>query len=249
MNAALVYKNELVPNLFDFVIQAPEIAQKAVPGQFVHVLCGGDTYLRRPISICETMDGEFVRFIFEVRGEGTKMLAQKQKGDIIDVLGPLGRGFKTDLADSGTILLIGGGIGVFPLLQLAKSMEGKTTALLGFRSESSVVLANDFVKHCKNLFIATDDGSCGYHGFVTDILKNIAENNKISAMYTCGPKMMMKIVADVAKQYDIPAQVSMEERMGCGVGACVTCTCNVAGTRARVCKDGPIFYAKDVEWE
>lgn len=249
MNCTLFYKNELVPNLFDFIIKAPEIAQKAVPGQFVHVLCGGDAYLRRPISICETMDGEFVRFIFEVRGDGTKELAQKNTGDMIDVLGPLGRGFKTDLAESGTILLIGGGIGIFPLLQLAKALNGKATALLGFRSESSVVLANDFVKHCKNLFIATDDGTCGYHGYVTDILKNIAENNKINAMYTCGPKMMMKIVADVAKQYDIPAQVSMEERMGCGVGACVTCTCNVAGVRARVCKDGPIFYAKDVEWE
>lgn len=249
MDCTLIYKKELIPNLFDFIVKAPEIAQKASAGQFVHVLCGGSTYLRRPISICETMEGELVRFIFEIRGDGTAELAKRRVGETIDILGPLGRGFKLDLAEEGPILLVGGGIGIFPLLQLAKVLDGKATALLGFRSESAVVLANDFVKNCKNMFIATDDGTCGYHGFVTDILKNIAANNKVGAIYTCGPKPMMKIVADVAKEYDIPAQVSMEQRMGCGVGACVTCTCSVGGVRARVCKDGPIFYAKDVDFD
>lgn len=249
MKGILTCKNELRPGLYDFIVKAPEIAREAKAGQFVHILCGGESYLRRPISICETRGGEFVRFIFEVRGEGTRALALKHPGETIDLLGPLGNGFDSSLAGDGIILLIGGGIGIFPLYQLAKDLKGKATAILGFRSESNVVMAQEFAKTCKNLFVATDDGSCGYHGFVTDILKNIAENNEISAMYTCGPKMMMKIVSDVAKEYNIPAQVSMEERMGCGIGACVTCTCRANGENKRVCKDGPVFDAREVDFD
>lgn len=248
MICRLVNKTRLTDTVFDFVVECPEMAEKAKAGQFLHVLCGGSSYLRRPISICDVIGKNLIRFIFEVRGEGTRELAKRKPGDQLDILGPLGNGFTLpEEGQNGAVLLIGGGIGIFPLLRLAKDLGGTATALLGFRNKDSVMLANEFSKNCKNVFVATDDGSCGHRGFVTDILQNILRTNDVAMLYTCGPKPMMKLVADMANEKNIPAQLSMEERMGCGIGACVTCTCNVNGARKRVCKDGPVFYASEVE--
>ena len=110
-------------------------------------------------------------------------------------------------------------------------------------------MTDEFSKVCQNVFLSTDDGSAGFHGFVTDILKNIVDSNPVSAIYTCGPKAMMKQVSVIAAQKGIPVQVSLEERMGCGVGACMTCTCGIAGGRKRVCKDGPVFDGTEVDWD
>ena len=151
----------------------------------------------------------------------------------------------------GDIVLIGGGIGIFPLLYLSKSLPKKPKILLGFRDAESMALVREFSKSCEDVFIASDDGSVGHKGFVTDLLKNSIESgNKIERIYTCGPKPMMKIVAETAVSNGIDCQVSMEERMGCGVGACVTCTCTLKdGSRKRVCKDGPIFNASEVDFD
>ena len=256
MICELVSKAKLTANIYDFTVLSPEMAAKAVPGQFVHVLCEGGTYLRRPISIADIIDKKYIRFIFEVRGKGTAALAESKVGDELDVLGPLGNGFilsdaePADESDDGEIVLVGGGIGIFPLLGLAKSLNGRASVLLGFRNADAVIMTDEFEPVTKNVFISTDDGSMGYHGFITDILKNIVESNKVKAIFTCGPKPMMKIVSEIARENDILCQVSMEERMGCGVGACVTCTCTVkGGERRRVCKDGPIFYGEEVEWD
>lgn len=250
MICKLADKRELVHGVYDYAVECPEMARGAEAGQFLHILCGGESYLRRPISICDVIDGKYIRFVFEVRGEGTAQLAKANVGDMLDILGPLGHGFDTSIVnETGSILLIGGGIGVFPLLKLARDLDGKATAMLGYRNKESVILAGEFSKVCKNVFVATDDGSFGFHGFVTDIMQNVLRSNPVAAMYTCGPKPMMKIVADAAKKHNIPAQVSMEERMGCGVGACVTCTCTVNGSRKRVCKDGPVFMAAEVEFD
>lgn len=249
MLCKLISKKNTVGNIYDFTVEAPEIAEKAKAGQFLHILCGGDAYLRRPISICDA-EGERVRFVFEVRGKGTKALSERSEGDLIDILGPLGNGFDTSMADNadGVTVLLGGGIGIYPLFKLAKSLGGKAIAVLGFRTAEAVTHTYEFQSCCRDVFIATDDGTAGYHGFATDILRNIANSNKIGALYVCGPAPMMKIAADIAAERDIPAQVSMEQRMGCGIGACVTCTCSVNGSNVRVCKDGPVFLAKDVNF-
>ena len=250
MLCKLAFKNQLRPGLYNYIVECPEMAAKAKPGQFVHVLCGGSAYLRRPISICDTMDNRFLRFVFEVRGKGTAELAKAQLGQMLDILGPLGNGFDLSGESEGKTVLIGGGIGIFPLLKLAKQLPEKPLIMLGFRDEKNAVMLQEFSDAAEAVFVASDDGSIGCKGFVTDILKNkVASDTKISRIYTCGPVPMMKIVTDIAKENGIDCQVSMEERMGCGVGACVTCTCTMTdGSRKRVCKDGPVFSGAEVDF-
>ena len=245
LNCKLVSTNEIAPNIYDFVIESNAIALAATPGQFLHIRCGGETFLRRPISICD-VSGNNIRFIFEVRGEGTKELSRCKIGDTLDVLAPLGIGFKPSITKGGEILLVGGGIGTFPLLWLSKQFRGKAISLLGYRNKNTVTLQDDFINSCQNVFVATDDGSLGYHGVITDIAEELIRSNKVGGIFACGPKPMLKIVAEAANSKGIPCEVSMEQRMGCGVGACMTCTCSVKGENVRVCKMGPVFNAKDV---
>lgn len=249
MLCELTKKRKIKENIYDFTVTCPEMAAKVKAGQFLHILCGGDAYLRRPISICDVTDGKNIRFIFETRGKGTDALSQKRVGEKLDILGPLGNGFTVHQEDEDAILLIGGGIGVFPLLHLAKQLNKKATVILGFRNQDAVMMTEEFEAVSRNVFLATDDGSCGYHGFVTDVMKNIMDSNRVSRIYTCGPTPMMRQIVKLAEPAGIPVQVSLEERMGCGVGACVTCTCTVAGARKRVCKDGPVFHGAEVEWD
>lgn len=247
MLCKLTSKRMLPNRLCDFTVHCPEMAAQTKPGQFLHILCGGDAYLRRPISVCE-VSGDTIRFIFQIKGVGTDMLSQKNIGDILDILGPLGNGF--DLENCGTRpVLIGGGIGIFPLLEATKKLGKNATVLLGFKSSADIVLTEEFAKYTNNIFVATDDGSCGFKGLVTDLARNIAKSNNISSLLTCGPMPMMRAVSAVASDFNIPAQASLEERMGCGIGACVTCACTVGGKRKRVCKDGPVFNALEVEWD
>ena len=247
MDCILTEKNKLADNIYDFKIKSSVLAENAKAGQFLHILCGGNAYLRRPISICEVIDGEYVRFIFQVKGEGTTALANANVGDTIDVLGPLGNGFSFDECEN--VIVIGGGIGFFPLLEVTKRLGKKAIVLLGFRSAENVILEDEFAKYTDRIFVATEDGSCGYKGYITDLLRNILETNKVDRIYACGPMPMMKAVSSVAADKQIDTQVSLEERMGCGIGACVTCTCNINGGRKRVSKDGPVFSASEVEWD
>lgn len=254
MICKLVGKRSLRRGLFDYTIDCEQIARDAKPGQFVHVLCGGDTFLRRPISICDVTEGRYVRFVFEVRGKGTERLANASVGSMLDVLGPLGNGFDVTFPDStadGDVILIGGGIGVFPLLNLARKLPESPIAMLGFRDAENVVMADEFSRVCREVFVASDDGSAGYHGFVTDMLKNhVMSGKNVKRAYVCGPKPMMKIAAEFCSENGIKCYISMEERMGCGVGACVTCTCTMKdGSRKRVCKDGPVFNGAEVDFD
>lgn len=248
MFCELTKKEKLTEQVYDFTVYCPEMAEKTRAGQFLHILCGGDAYLRRPISVCEVIDNKSLRFIFSVRGKGTEALAAKKLGEELDILGPLGNGFAPVDGD-GRVLLVGGGIGVFPLLELAKQFGKRASVLLGFKTQSEMMLTEEFSKYADNVFVATDDGSCGYKGLVTDLLKNITSSNEVSMIYICGPTPMMRASAMVAGEMGVPAQVSLEERMACGVGACVTCACTIAGERKRVCKDGPVFTASEVEWD
>lgn len=249
MICEVVKKQWLTQSVCDMTVLCPKMAKNAAPGQFLHILCGGDSYLRRPISICDVIGNRLLRFVFFVKGKGTEAISMKNPGEFLDILGPLGHGFSVSGPAEPPPLLIGGGIGVFPLLYLAKKLGSKASAVLGFQNKEAALLADEFSKVCQNVFLSTDDGSAGFHGFVTDILKNIVDSNPVSAIYTCGPKAMMKQVSVIAAQKGIPVQVSLEERMGCGVGACMTCTCGIAGGRKRVCKDGPVFDGTEVDWD
>ena len=222
------------------------------PGQFVHIKCGEGTLLRRPISICEwteSREGDTLTIVFEVRGEGTAWLARRPAGHTADVLGPLGNGFAIDR--EGRYLLVGGGIGVPPMLGCARYTGGTSTAILGFRSKDKTILLDEFGGDCNDVQIATDDGSLGYHGFVDALVRQeLGRDRSYDAVLACGPKPMLKSVAKVAAESNVPCQVSMEERMGCGVGAClVFATPMRDGTVKHVCKDGPVFDAEEVDWD
>ncbi len=242
---------KLNDNCFDFSIFCPDIVLHATSGQFVHIRCGNKT-LRRPISICELDKyAGTVRLIFDVRGEGTSWLSQKCAGDQLDILGPLGNGFDfTDVNKKS--LFIGGGIGTPPLLEAAKEFKGNADAILGFRNRESVILKHDFENICSNVLIATDNGSLGKKGFVTDLLSERLINYNYDVIYSCGPTVMLKAVSRIAAAHNIKCYVSLEERMGCGVGACLVCACQIKAKNKidfkHVCKDGPVFDAEEVVW-
>lgn len=246
-NCKLVRKKELLDGIFDFTIESDEIAREAQCGQFLHVDCGDSTFLRRPISICDARNGE-VRFIFEVKGEGTKALSQKEVGDTIDVLGPLGHGFEIKSSVKKPVL-IGGGIGVFPLYKLAREI-GTATVFLGFRDKSRVVMESEFEAASDLTIVGTDDGSYGYDGYIASAMDDYLNRNDCDMIYSCGPTPMLRAVKKIAESRGIPCQLSLEQRMGCGIGACLVCSCetNREGTEryAKVCTNGPVFYSTEV---
>lgn len=246
----ILYQRHPAPGVHDWLLDADDFARAAKPGQFVHVLVPGKT-LRRPISICD-IDAEngTLRLVFEERGEGTQILGQKRLGDSVDLLAPLGNGFA--LGDTGRrALFVGGGIGVPPLLAAAKQFGKNATVVLGFRNKDAVILARDFALAGCQVFVATDDGSMGFHGNVADCARQYAGG--IDVLFACGPKPMLKALGALAQEQDIPAQFSLEERMACGVGACLGCACRVirdgSETYAHVCKDGPVFDSRSIVWE
>ena len=223
-------------------------------GQFLHIKCGDGQLLRRPISVARTQWDEpedTAALIFEVRGEGTRWLSQRKVGDTLDVLGPLGNGF--DVSQPGRYLLVGGGIGIPPLMEYGECLKWPRVAVLGFRTKSKAFpsITCRFQEHCEQTYICTDDGTLGRHGFVDGQVREILEKDKnFTAILTCGPKPMLQSVAKTAAEFGIPCQVSMEERMGCGVGACLVCATPMKdGTMKHVCKDGPVFHAEEVDWD
>ncbi len=240
---------KLTEDAFLLRLDAPDIADTAAPGQFVHIKCGAEQLLRRPISICNAEAG-VLTVVVEARGAGTRWLAGRQPGQTVDLLGPLGNGY--DVA-GGRLLLIGGGIGAPPLLYAARKAAGRVTSVLGFRTAGCVILQDEFQTACDAFCLTTDDGTAGERGFVTDVSKRLLDENRFDAVLACGPKPMLKAVAALTREYGVSCQVSLEERMGCGVGACLVCACKTVkdGSEhmSRVCRDGPVFNAQEVVWE
>ncbi|MEG2857903.1 MAG: dihydroorotate dehydrogenase electron transfer subunit, partial [Clostridia bacterium] len=236
---------------FDFWLHAPQIARLARPGQFLHIRCGHSRLLRRPISICD-IAGDAIRVVFEVRGEGTALLSHRTEGDSVDVLGPLGNGVFPDIFDTRPVLFVGGGIGAPPLLFAAKRCN-VAHAVLGFKNSAAVILKDEFYDACKTLLIATDDGSVGAHGTIEKPMGILLDKNDYCAVMACGPRPMLRAAARLAEEHSVPCWVSMEERMGCGVGACLVCACKTHGASgedefSHVCKDGPVYPAASVIW-
>lgn len=249
----VIGNDEVGAGLFALTMEAPVLCLQAQPGQFVHITCSEGNLLRRPISICN-VEGDQMTLVFQVKGAGTKWLAGRRAGDVLDVLGTLGHGFRMQELGARPIF-IGGGIGVPPMLmtmRVAREMGAQPAAILGFRSRPAVILENAF-RAIGETYVCTDDGSYGQHGFVTDVLKTQIAG--ATAVCACGPKPMLRAVSQIAEAQGVPCQVSMEERMGCGIGACLVCACELKlkdgqeGVRyGHVCKDGPVFDSKEVVW-
>lgn len=233
---------------------APEVAKSAKPGQFISLYCdNSDTLLPRPISLCEIDASEGkLRIVFRIVGAGTKEFAAKKAGDGIKILGPLGNGFPLDQCEKGkTAILIGGGIGIPPLLELAKQLPCKTTVVVGYRN-ADTFLQKELEEAADRVVIASDDGSIGTKGTVLDAME--AEGVTGDCIFSCGPTPMLVGVKQWGIDNQIPAWISMEEKMACGIGACLACVCESKETDShskvknkRICKDGPVFLSTDIE--
>ena len=257
--AKLIKKEEIIKDVYKFSVQAGEIVKLSKPGNFIEIRVSNQTepFLRRPISIYN-LDKEngILEFIFQVKGNGTNLLAQKEAGDKIDIIGPLGFGtFK--FQDYNKIAIIGGGIGIFPLYELAKQAKEqgkKVDCYLGFRNKDFVMLEKEFDSVTDNLTITTDDGTYAKKGFAIDYLKEDMKKEKYDCIYACGPIPMLRAVQQYANENNINAQISLEEKMGCGLGVCLGCAVKTAQSPKdapeyfHVCKGGPVFNARDVEF-
>lgn len=214
-----------------------------VSGQF-YMLRPNTALLGRPISVCEVQDGK-VTFLYAVVGKGTEEFRALIPGDEIKVIGPLGNGFDEN-KDYGKVALVAGGIGVAPMLELSKKLRGKNNNIkmdlyAGFRDEA--YLTEEISTYVDEVHIATNSGSTGTKGFVTDIL----DVDKYDTVLCCGPEIMMKKVVDMCKEKGTKVYVSMEKHMACGVGACLVCTCKTKDGNKRTCKDGPVFDGYEIE--
>lgn len=250
--ARVLSQKELAPGIFDLTIQTVEIAKHAKAGQFISVYCADKTkLLPRPISLCG-IDREkgTLRLVYRVTGEGTgtEEFSKLSEGDDLRVLGPLGNGFSVQRGKKA--FLIGGGIGVPPMLQLAKEM-GQTDfdIVMGYRNQDTFLL--DEFKEQGRVLVATEDGSVGTKGNVLDAIR---ENDaKADVIYACGPTPMLRALKNYAQENRMECFISMEERMACGIGACLACVCESKEKDAhtnvnnkRICKEGPVFDAKEV---
>ena len=253
----LVKKEMLIENIYKFSVKSEEHAKNAKAGQFLEIKVTEDVepLLRRPISIYNVdKENNIVEFIFQVRGRGTEILKNRREGDLIDILGPLGNGVFTVDKEYENVAIIGGGIGTYPLYELAKELKGKAkkvTMYMGFRNKDLVTLEKEFSDVVDELVLTTDDGSYMKKGYAIEYLKSDHENNNFDAIFACGPAPMLKAVKEFAEEKNIFAEISLEERMGCGVGACLGCATKIIeGDSFRyghVCKDGPVFNITKVE--
>jgi len=250
----IIRREQLAPDLYRFTLQAPDIAGAARPGQFVMIRAGQgyDPLLRRPFSIHQVAAGGRLQILFKVVGKGTKLLAAMDTGQSLDLVGPLGQGFTP--RPQQPVCLVGGGVGIAPLLFWAKDLlrsmaPQEIVVLLGARTGDEIEpLAEDFVRMGFAVRIATDDGSRGHHGLVTELMRELPDDSW--AVYACGPHPMMRAAVQLCTIRGWDCQVSLETMMACGVAACLGCAVpNADGSGyVHVCKDGPVFAADEVSW-
>lgn len=247
--AIIISQKELQPGIFDMWLRTEKIAEEAKAGQFVSVYCkDGSRILPRPISICEIDKTEgAIRLVYRTAGKGTEEFSKMRTGMQLQLVGPLGNGFPKKEKKA---FLIGGGIGIPPMLELAKELNCEKQIILGYRNETFLL---DDLKAQGSVYIATEDGSAGTKGNVLDAIRENGLDADI--IYACGPLPMLRAIKEYAAKEQIECWISMEERMACGIGACLACVCkskerdehsNVKNKR--ICKEGPVFCAKEVEF-
>ena len=249
--AKVLSQNKIAEGIYSMWIEC-EAASSAKPGQFIDVYVNDDSkLLPRPISICEVKDN-LLRIVYRVVGGGTKLMSTYVSGDSIDIIGPLGNGF--DMKE-GKAILVGGGIGIPPMVELAKALSEKigkenVIAVMGYRDE---LFLTEELESFSTVYIATEDGNTGTKGTVIDALNENGISGDV--MYACGPIPMLKALKDWAIDKDIECQISLEERMACGIGACLACVCKTKEKdehsnvcNKRICKDGPVFDAQEIDF-
>lgn len=247
----VISQKEIAPDIYDMWIET-SLAVQAKPGQFIAVYPKSEsTLLPRPISICETdKEQGRLRIVYRIAGKGTKEFSGYQEGEEIGVMGTLGNGFPLDAAKGKKVFLMGGGIGVPPILQLAKELSCEKQIIAGYR-DSHLFLKEDLEKY-GSFYAATEDGSAGTKGNVMDAIRK--QGLEADVIYACGPMPMLRAIKQYAQEKGIEAYISLEERMACGVGACLGCVCKTTKkdehshvNNARICTDGPVFEAKEVD--
>ena len=234
-------------NYYLMKLKGDKVVEPSHAGQFFMLQCkNGATLLRRPISLHYINKKEnVVEFYYEVKGKGTQEFKSLSKGDTINIQGPLGHGFTTDI-EGKTIVVVGGGMGIAPMKLLIESLSEKNKVVFicgGRNAESIKILDNMNLENIETI-ITTDDGSVGIKGNVTLPLREVLQNRKVDGVYTCGPHIMMEFVAKTAHEFEVYCEVSLEERMACGVKACVGCSILTKEGMKKVCHDGPVFDSK-----
>ena len=236
----IVSNKQLTPSIYEMKL-AGDTSMITAPGQFLNIKLEG-FYLRRPISICDWNEKE-ITIVYKTVGQGTKQMATFEEGKELDILCSLGNGYDLGKIPEEPVLL-GGGVGVPPMYNLAKKLieQGKkVSVILGFNSSEDVFFEKEFTELGAEVFVATSDGSYGAKGFVTDVMKGL----RYDYFYTCGPEPMFKAIEKIAKT---SGQYSFEERMGCGFGACMGCSCKTKYGNKRICKDGPVLEREEIIW-
>ena len=254
LEVKITENKKIAQGFYRMRLESAYLAKNSKPGQFIEIKCSEEheVLLRRPLGVHRILNGG-IEVLYEVVGKGTELLSAKRKGSMIDLIGPLGKGFEFPVAKRPA-MLIAGGVGAAPLLFLAEKMvknKIKPYVIVGAKRSSHILCEKEFKKLGCFVRVSTEDGSRGHKGYATDIMEHLLTiiKRKISGIYACGPNPMLKAVAKISENNGIPCQVSMEERMACGVGACLGCPVKVkSGGYKMVCKDGPVFDAKEIVW-
>jgi dihydroorotate dehydrogenase electron transfer subunit len=254
--ASVRFNEKVAQETFLMGLESQEITNKAEPGHFVMIRVseGTDPLLRRPFSICSVEGENLFLILYRIVGQGTLIMSKARKGERLSVLGPLGRGF--EMPQSGEIpILVAGGVGIAPIIFLAQRLGSRKALLMtGFRTSDEIVDKKACGLSDYQISIATDDGTAGHLGFVTDLLEDHLDSNKkeTPSVFACGPTPMLKKVAALTQSRGIPCQVSLESLMACGVGACQGCAVRAASTEEQaylhVCEDGPVFHSESIAW-
>lgn len=253
----IISSDQITTEHFSLKLLCPYIAKNIVPGQFILIRISrqsSDPLLCRPFAVYKARNG-IIEILYKIVGKGTQILSGKSVGETLDIIGPLGNGFPID-GDFNTAILVAGGMGIAALMHLAEKLNHlKLITLIGACSKEKIIGEKDLVEIGSEVLIATEDGSCGHKGLVSNILENLLLEEDFrkqnSCIFACGPIPMLKSVSRIAIEHSIPAFVSLEERMACGLGACLGCACEVRSSNGHkqykmVCADGPVFSSREI---
>jgi len=244
-NCQIIENRQIAPDRFKLIFESPDIAAASKPGQFLNVRCNDTDFplLRRPFGV-HRISNNNVSIIYEIKGSGTKTLSKQNPSTLLDVIGPLGHGFDLNLTKD-TAVLVGGGMGIAPLMFLAQELiriGKKIYVLIGAKTKDFVICEEDFKNLGAEVFVATEDGSYGEQGLITNILlKTLGFTT-----YACGPMPMLGEIAKISNKNNVVCQLSLEEFMCCGLGGCFSCVCQTKHGFQRVCKEGPVFDSKEI---